>query len=828
MFKRSKSLLSATVAGLLAVGGISTFASAPALAGGGGLSWSQPQQIMTLPGVPASGSRLVLDGGKQYWAYTDTSQNVWLATNQTGTWQSYRVASGQASNFGDREVALAVQNGVAYVAWVDSKGPNGGSPLYLSYDPGGPGGSWTRTEVACDLCANNLSGGASLAPSNPSAAIAGGNLSLAFYGSPQASDTNTHKYDVYVLTSPLTSLPQGSAGNVSWQASNVTGGFPSSGGGYGWPSLASDGNSLDLTFTGNTHWYFIQGQEGGTGGTTWPSQPQKTQAVASTEGSVGQLGAGGGSAAALLNDPNSSATWALTNQGGRWNASQLNSDADSSAEGAAASGICGPAVAYVEQPGGGSQGNQVTVATFGGGQWNAQAVGGPLTGGYSNLPDLGLAATAGGYDLLYQDTGGTGLLEATGTCGPVVTSISPSSGPAAGGTQVTITGSGFTGATSVLFAGSTALGNSGSGGPATTIQVVSDTQITAIAPAGSGTVDVTVTGPGGTSEAVPTDQFTYTGSGGSGSTQGGSGQGGGNAPAFNDLGGYTWAQAAINALAAQGIVKGTGPESFDPAGQITRAQYAALMQRTFALPQPSTPVAFTDVTASSWEYTSVEALTPYMDYYQLPGGNSFHPNDPMDRQDVATVMVKILAASNKLTVLSSSAAQSALASVTDSSDIAPALQVYVATAIQAGLIKGFPDGSFQPQGILTRAQVAVLIQRLQNQFLTTSGGSGSSSNGEPSTSVPVVTSITPSSGSYRGGTPITITGSGFAQGDYVELVSNGGFLRGYPQNVQVVSPLEITAVTNSAGASPPLSSQVEVCTASGACSTGGPNFTYTP
>lgn len=83
---------------------------------------------------------------------------------------------------------------------------------------------------------------------------------------------------------------------------------------------------------------------------------------------------------------------------------------------------------------------------------------------------------------------------------PTVTGVSPSSGPAAGGTTVTIKGSGFTDATAVDF-GST---------PATNVTVVSDTQITATAPPGSaGAVDVTVTTPDGPSATVGSDQFTY-------------------------------------------------------------------------------------------------------------------------------------------------------------------------------------------------------------------------------------------------------------------------------------------------------------------------------
>ena len=83
--------------------------------------------------------------------------------------------------------------------------------------------------------------------------------------------------------------------------------------------------------------------------------------------------------------------------------------------------------------------------------------------------------------------------------GPSVTSVSPDGGPAAGGTEVTISGSGFTGATAVRF-GAVA---------ATSFTVSSDREIVAVAPAGSDTVDVTVTTPAGSSARGGSARFTY-------------------------------------------------------------------------------------------------------------------------------------------------------------------------------------------------------------------------------------------------------------------------------------------------------------------------------
>ncbi|MFJ5801520.1 IPT/TIG domain-containing protein [Streptomyces decoyicus] len=79
---------------------------------------------------------------------------------------------------------------------------------------------------------------------------------------------------------------------------------------------------------------------------------------------------------------------------------------------------------------------------------------------------------------------------------PTLTSVTPTSGPTAGGTTVTLTGTGLATASAVRF-GAT---------PAASFTVVSDTHITAVAPAGTGTVPVTVTTPGGTSNGI---SYTY-------------------------------------------------------------------------------------------------------------------------------------------------------------------------------------------------------------------------------------------------------------------------------------------------------------------------------
>ncbi|MDX2377981.1 IPT/TIG domain-containing protein [Microbacterium sp. LRZ72] len=97
--------------------------------------------------------------------------------------------------------------------------------------------------------------------------------------------------------------------------------------------------------------------------------------------------------------------------------------------------------------------------------------------------DIGDSA---GYDFEYFDVA-------------EITDVDPDAGPEAGGTTVTILGDCFADATDVLFGGV----------PATSFEVISDTEIEAVTPAGTGVVDVTVEGAGDCGEATEPDGFEF-------------------------------------------------------------------------------------------------------------------------------------------------------------------------------------------------------------------------------------------------------------------------------------------------------------------------------
>jgi hypothetical protein len=131
--------------------------------------------------------------------------------------------------------------------------------------------------------------------------------------------------------------------------------------------------------------------------------------------------------------------------------------------------------------------------------------------------------------------------------GTVVTGLNPTEGPNTGGTSVVISGTGFTGATQVLFGAI----------PATGFTIDSDSQITAVSPAGSGTVDVLVATPTGTSPVSAAAKFRFNVGGGATGT-GGTGTGTGTAT--TTAAGAGGPESEVLSALADILRSGTDPE----------------------------------------------------------------------------------------------------------------------------------------------------------------------------------------------------------------------------------------------------------------------------
>ena len=168
---------------------------------------------------------------------------------------------------------------------------------------------------------------------------------------------------------------------------------------------------------------------------------------------------------------------------------------------------------------------------------------------------------------------------------------------------------------------------------------------------------------------------------------------------FRDLLNHTWATSAIATLEEKGIVNRVAENWFGPAENITRGDYAMFLVRTLGLTGEGEN--FADVSPYA-EYAKELAIGKAAGILQGVGENAFNPEAAITRQDMMTMTARAL----KLD------AATDLSAFTDKNMIADYAASHVSAMVGAGLIKGNADGTVNPLGNTTRAEAAVIMERI--------------------------------------------------------------------------------------------------------------------
>ncbi|MFC4305204.1 S-layer homology domain-containing protein [Cohnella boryungensis] len=161
----------------------------------------------------------------------------------------------------------------------------------------------------------------------------------------------------------------------------------------------------------------------------------------------------------------------------------------------------------------------------------------------------------------------------------------------------------------------------------------------------------------------------------------------------------SWAKETISSWMERGLVNGYADGSFKPNQTITRAEVVALINRAFDINGGSAS-KFTDVRTSDWFYQDVVAATAtgYLSGYQ---DGTFKPKAAVTRQELAVITSKLL----KL------AASESYLSFKDT-EISPKWSKgAIGAVIDAKVMGGFPDRTFQPLKPATRAEVIVILDK---------------------------------------------------------------------------------------------------------------------
>lgn len=173
-----------------------------------------------------------------------------------------------------------------------------------------------------------------------------------------------------------------------------------------------------------------------------------------------------------------------------------------------------------------------------------------------------------------------------------------------------------------------------------------------------------------------------------------------------------WASGDIELMASRHVVKGVSADIFQPDGHVTRAQFAALLQRALMLPEvsPLKPT-FGDVEVGAWYYKAVEAAAQASLVLGYDDG-TFRPEEKISRAEMATMIVRALKFGGKPVTLSTQEVGDLLARFKDAGEIQTWAKENAAIAIKAGIVRGRTDTSFVPKGTATRAEGVTMLKRL--------------------------------------------------------------------------------------------------------------------
>ncbi|TYP78097.1 glycosyl hydrolase 53 family protein [Paenibacillus methanolicus] len=178
---------------------------------------------------------------------------------------------------------------------------------------------------------------------------------------------------------------------------------------------------------------------------------------------------------------------------------------------------------------------------------------------------------------------------------------------------------------------------------------------------------------------------------------------------FKDTAAHPWAQTAIAALAAKGIVQGVSAEAFQPSGQVTRAAFLHMLVQAMGSSAVGQPSKFSDVKDGQW-YTASIAASEALGIAKGKPNGTFGVNDAITREEMAVLLHRAIQASG------AKPAAGTATSFTDEANISSFAREAV-TAVQAlGLMNGTTGGKFTPQATATRAEAAVVIHRLMGML----------------------------------------------------------------------------------------------------------------
>ena len=179
---------------------------------------------------------------------------------------------------------------------------------------------------------------------------------------------------------------------------------------------------------------------------------------------------------------------------------------------------------------------------------------------------------------------------------------------------------------------------------------------------------------------------------------------------FEDVSGDSWYAGSIYYSYLNGFMKGVSETEFSPNATINRAMAATLLHRAAGTPTVSTDNDFADVKNGDW-FEDAVMWTAQNGILPTTSENEYKPMDSLSREALSNAIYQCakylnmdLTASADLSVFS------------DMNMISAENTEAIKWVVSNGILKGNADGTFNPKGNVTRAEMATILQNWFNKF----------------------------------------------------------------------------------------------------------------
>ena len=182
---------------------------------------------------------------------------------------------------------------------------------------------------------------------------------------------------------------------------------------------------------------------------------------------------------------------------------------------------------------------------------------------------------------------------------------------------------------------------------------------------------------------------------------------------FKDFDRNAWYADAVSAAVDNGLLYGKSSTIIDPNGDMTRAEMAAIINRSFGCYKAADISQYKDVSKSKWYYKDV-ALAVQMGTYNGRSSSTMAPDAPISRQEAMTVVARALELDYD------SYSKTDLSVFSDRSEISNWALPYVRAMVGADYIHG-RGKVLAPLDNITRAEFAQIFANIIGTYIVSKG-----------------------------------------------------------------------------------------------------------